>query len=525
MSTQEQRVQSEIRAIDVGLRKQLFIDQKFIEKQRGITLRMNPPVKAEPVLVVEAPWEQLGLGYPNVVEKDGEYWMYYNTCFKFAKSLGQAMNVIANVEDKTVGVTCLAVSKDGLAWQRKNVGHFDILGNKNNNIVLPECCGTVFEDPSKTDGFPYWFFGIMRENPWWDGAKGTTHTWSPMEGSLHLARSRDGLSWERVPGYALPFLCDTHNQMFWDARLNKYVFYVRGWEFPDRAGDYGRVVCRGETDQLLKLPWPFQANPNRKTGLRGMYGTVSAELPIVMRCDKEDPPVTDLYNPCVNRYAEAEDVYLSFPSPYRHYDAKFNSHGRDKRGHADDKANDGPVDIACAVSRDGVIWHRFREPYVRLGLIGEMDGGSIYMGIGLVVKDNEIWQYNCAVEETHGNYLHKQKNAIIRVVQRLDGFVSADTGPEGGEITTPVVKFAGNRLRLNIDCGAMGEAWVEIQDEQGSPIPGFTMAESVSVDRNGVAQEVWWQKGPDLASLTGKPVRLHIKMRSAKLYAFQFGAW
>ncbi len=32
----------------------------------------------------------------------------------------------------------------------------------------------------------------------------------------------------------------------------------------------------------------------------------------------------------------------------------------------------------------------------------------------------------------------------------------------------PPIEFAGNRLLLNIDCSAMGEAWVELQDESGS---------------------------------------------------------
>ena len=112
--------------------------------------------------------------------------------------------------------------------------------------------------------------------------------------------------------------------------------------------------------------------------------------------------------------------------------------------------------------------------------------------------------------------------AIIRTVQRLDGFVSMDADYEGGELVTPVLKFAGNRLQLNIDCGGMGEAWVELQDENGKPIPGFTPEESVSVDRNGVAQEVWWRNGPDVSSLAGRPIKVRIRLRSAKLYAFQF---
>ncbi len=108
------------------------------------------------------------------------------------------------------------------------------------------------------------------------------------------------------------------------------------------------------------------------------------------------------------------------------------------------------------------------------------------------------------------------------VRQRLDGFISLDAGPEGGELVTPLLVFEGNRLNLNIDCGALGEAGVELQDESDSPIPGFTEHDSVSVDRNGVAQQVWWHNEPDVRAFAGQPVRLRIKMRSAKLYAFQF---
>ena len=97
-----------------------------------------------------------------------------------------------------------------------------------------------------------------------------------------------------------------------------------------------------------------------------------------------------------------------------------------------------------------------------------------------------------------------------------------DAGPEGGHLVTPPIEFEGNRLQLNIDCGAMGEAWVELQDETGKPLLGYDFDNAVSVDRNGVAQEVWWQGGPDVSSLSGRPVRMKIKMRSAKLFAFQF---
>ena len=64
--------------------------------------------------------------------------------------------------------------------------------------------------------------------------------------------------------------------------------------------------------------------------------------------------------------------------------------------------------------------------------------------------------------------------------------------------------------------------WVEAQDETGKPLPGYTFEDAVSVDRNGVAQEVWWRGGPDVGLLSGRTVRMRVTMRSAKLYAFQF---
>ncbi|GAG45413.1 unnamed protein product, partial [marine sediment metagenome] len=50
------------------------------------------------------------------------------------------------------------------------------------------------------------------------------------------------------------------------------------------------------------------------------------------------------------------------------------------------------------------------------------------------------------------------------------------------------------------------------------------MDDAVSVDRNGVDQEVWWKSGPDASELSGRPVRLRLRMRSSKLYAFEFSS-
>jgi hypothetical protein len=82
--------------------------------------------------------------------------------------------------------------------------------------------------------------------------------------------------------------------------------------------------------------------------------------------------------------------------------------------------------------------------------------------------------------------------------------------------------FAGRCLRLNIDTGAMGTAFVEIRNAQGQPVAGFTLAEAEEIGGNYIDQRVYWRGRTDVSSLAGKPIRLFFRMTRAKLYAFQF---
>src|SRR5262245_56162402 len=69
-------------AIDVGSRKQLFIDHKFIESAEGLSLVTNPPWRTgEVVLEPDAPWEKgtvIG-SYSTVVQENGRVRLWYNT--------------------------------------------------------------------------------------------------------------------------------------------------------------------------------------------------------------------------------------------------------------------------------------------------------------------------------------------------------------------------------------------------------------------------------------------------------------
>lgn len=357
-----------------------------------------------------------------------------------------------------------ATSSDGIRWEKPVLGKIEFAGSRQNNLVLTGTVGTVFEDPT--------------------GFANARYKFAARKEGLSLYGSSDGIDWK--PVFDRPLLkkgqFDTQNQIFWDRRIRKYVAYMRRWEPLRKVG-------RSETADLASWPEPS----------------------IVFSYDSRDPVESDHYNSCVIQYPYAPNVYLMFPSAYYHFPGR---------------KNDGPLDIQFASSRDGIRWdRRFRQPYVRLGLEGAFDGGSIYMSIGMIRKQSELWMYYTGYDFTHGAYSPEKtryKGVVSRIVQRLDGFVSADAAYQGGELTTVPLTFQGSRLELNIDTGALGEARVELLDAAGRTIPGFSRDAAVPVIGNSVARRVRWNGDPALGELAGKPVSLRFHLRAAKLYAFQF---
>jgi hypothetical protein len=146
------------------------------------------------------------------------------------------------------------------------------------------------------------------------------------------------------------------------------------------------------------------------------------------------------------------------------------------------------------------------------------------MSIGMVRRGSELWMYYTGYPVTHGYDIKTVRGlgVISRLVQRLDGFVSADAAYGGGELTTIPVLFRGARLEINVDTGALGSLRVELLDPEHHPLPGFTSEDCYPIIGNSVARRVAWKGGHDVGALAGRPIRLRFRMRATKLYAFQF---
>ena len=105
---------------------------------------------------------------------------------------------------------------------------------------------------------------------------------------------------------------------------------------------------------------------------------------------------------------------------------------------------------------------------------------------------------------------------------RLDGFVSINAPMSGGELITKPLRFAGDRLTINFATSAAGDIRVELQGVTGKPHPGFTLGDCSPVFGDAIQRTVTWNRGSDVSTLVGKPVRMRFVLKDADLYSFQF---
>ncbi|MCC6393803.1 MAG: hypothetical protein IT167_24610 [Bryobacterales bacterium] len=221
----------------------------------------------------------------------------------------------------------------------------------------------------------------------------------------------------------------------------------------------------------------------------------------------------DFYGPGVFRY---EGVYIALIPVFHHF-----------RG-SGAEAYPSTSDIQLAVSRDGRHFSRPlpRRPFLRTGPDGAFDSKWIYPVPRPVRMGDELWIYYFGQNMDHSHRLDPaakgREAAISRAVMRVDGFVSADADYEGGWFLSPPLRFKGSRLELNLDTSAGGMAKVEILEESGKLIPGFTLADSDPLNGNNVRMTVSWKGRKDVSPLAGRTIRLRVRMRSAKLFALRF---
>ena len=153
--------------IEIGSTKQLFIDDYLVESMTNTSQVLNPAQKVDgnPVLRPERPWEgtvvRMGGALSRGVfydREEGEFKMFYETIDVRAKRANGQIEL-----EEGESHACLAVSEDGVEWDRPNLGLFEYDGSTNNNIVPPDrYMHFLFYDEHETDpsrrfkGFKRW---------------------------------------------------------------------------------------------------------------------------------------------------------------------------------------------------------------------------------------------------------------------------------------------------------------------------------------------------------------------------------
>ena len=484
--------------LDMGGRKQLFIDHRFIAAHENVELHVNPPVK-RPGAVIQCDklWDAFNITFLTVAEDDGIYKMWYHAFDGDQWTPGAA----------GMSRLCYAVSRDGLSWEKPSLGIVDYEGSNENNILIENMkTGHVFIDPH---GRPEERYKIIY-----------TNLDLPEPEKLRVGVSDDGVHWRLPTDDTAPYAPDSQQIAFWDGRIGKYVVYLRSFVNP--AGDlmtcpiseytpeYGRAVSRVELDDIVR-PW------TDKDSLAPLMETV-------LRSDELDPPDFDIYTSAAYQYPYAADAYFMFPMVYQHL----------KVNRETSVPNDGVNDGQLCASRDGIHWMRYdRRTYLERGLPCEPDCGICAPTGCLIRRGDYLHQYYRGWPYTHGGFRrltqqqrrsreHWGRSHVGVAAQRLDGFVSADAPLAGGYIITPPIVFSGEEFRLNINVSANGEARAEIQDANGEAVGGYSLDECDRIMWNDVAHTVKWRGKSDVSSLAGQPVRIRIVMRAARLYAFQF---
>lgn len=484
----------------IGSDRQLFADDRLVDTAltRDVTRTMNPPQDIRRVLKPDQPWETLGfIFYASVVDTGDALQLFYGSY---------------SYDKKMIRHFCLATSRDGLNWERPKLGVAPFNGNAENNKVSTGAFdGAVFLDPQAPPEKRYRLLAASGMD-------------TPDTGGLYVESSPDGIRWRRTPQRVLPFIPDSQHAAFWDARLNRYVAYVRSWKTDPRM----RQVSRIEVEDLEK-PWPYAK------GCAPLYiwgkektPTPSAELPVVLANDEKDPENLDIYTSAATVYPFAPNTYLAFPSTY----FKFKGPEWKERALS---GNDGNFEPQLATSADGISWNRWRQPYVAPGFHDGTDLRLVSMAHGMVRRGRWIYQYFIGWPHTHGRpdvwnrdpenaleWTKKDRGGIYFARQRLDGFVSLDGAYTGGVLTTRPLTFTGNRLVLNIDTRGNGSARAALLEADGAEVPRFSAAACQAIQADDTGCVVRWKDGGDVSALAGRPVRVQITMRNTKLYALQF---
>jgi len=458
-------------AVNIGTRKQLFIDDHIVDSMDRAYRILNQPVKHPGNPIIE-------FRRPQPVEGDELVIVGGSVIYDEDEGLLKMWYSGTNYHWKN-GFLAYATSEDGVEWDLPNLDLIKCKSAENRNFVLHrdgEIAPCVFKDPAARD--PERRYKLL-----YSCGRG-----------MGIAFSPDGIHWNPVPNKTVITVADSPTSCIWDPRLGRYVAHTRH-NYRGGAAHSQRQVLQSESKDFVD--WYT-------------YG-------VIMKADEQDPPWNQqFYN---MEWMPYEDVYLGFISVYHILPGM------------EPKITPGApwmdkIDIQLSFSRDDRTWHRAgdRQVFIPNGASPEdFDWGMIYVFQRPVVVGDEILFYYAGFDGLHWATRRNelQGGAIGLAKLRLDGFVSIDAGD--GVLQTKLMAMSGDRLIVNADA-SLGHIRVEVVDAEGEPIEGFGKDDAHPITGDSVRHEVRWKGRTDVRSLMSKPIALRFVIDRSKVYSFQFQA-
>lgn len=456
--------------VDIGSRRELFVDDLLIGSLDGTRLKLH-----QPQLLNNLPERPFG-HYATVLPDTGKLRLYYRGDKVPGAHWRNGWGRYHQGE-----VTLYAESSDGgIHWSKPRLGLHDVPEIADGNVVVNMGPDTflvthnftpfIDDRPGVAEGLRYKALGGGRypdEN--WGGWKSKDERSRLREsygpGGLKAFASADGLNWklmQKEPVIAETLgSFDSQNVAFWSNTEQKYVAFFRFFK------DGVRSIRRCSSPDFLHWSDPVDMEANL--------------------------PGEHLYTSVTQPYFRAPHIYIALPTRFQ--------------------ARKGAItDIVFMSTRPGS--HRFtrhfREAFIRPGL-GPRGWGN---------RANYITLNAVPTSPTHMS-LFMYGGGHYRL--RLDGFISVHAGYDKGTFTTRPLQFSGRRLELNYSTSGAGRLQVGIRDLNGKSLEGFSVEECDEIFGDDISRFVTWNGNSDLSSLAGTPVRLHFRMNEADLFSIRFG--
>ncbi|MSU65382.1 MAG: hypothetical protein EXS38_04600 [Opitutus sp.] len=497
--------------ITIGSDRQLMFDASLIASAKGVALTQHEPVSGGIALKSDRPWDGDVLYMSSLYRVNGNFHLLYRAIDKL----------------------CLAVSADGVHWDKPNLGLVPFNGSKDNNIVTDGRgrkigMGFSFFDPRPavpenervkvliwSDGERYYHYPLDNQA----GAKPLSVEWRKGVRTVLLG-STDGRAFHEVPLHAnltsrLPNSYDG-GSIFWSETEQQFVGYFRWWD--EHPEPHARLL---EDRGIIT-----------GVGVRSVFRSTSKDL----QTWSDPVPMTYGNSPREHLYENATFPYFRAPKLYVALANRFNPGRRALSSDEETglKIRGAPAtkgtpafsfgsdvnDIVLMVTKPGAKGYArpFMEAFMRPGANpGNWSSRCNYPNLHGGVFQTGPAEMSFLVTRQH----FQKDNHIERMVLRVDGFASMKAPYAGGEFVTTSVVFRGQRLELNYATSGAGDIRVEIQNADGRPLPGYALADCDLLIGDRIDGVVRW-RGRTAVPTPGQPIRLRFQMADADIYSFRF---